>query len=295
MIEKLKKHKLTIFFLMPTIIIFAAFTFYPVVETIILSFYKWNMVSPNKEFVFFQNYKDILTAPEVLKSFINTIVYIGLLLIFNFVLPYIIGFILAMLVTKYKGFYKSVIFLPSIISTVVGSLIYLWIFNPLSGPIAIFLSKFGIQSPFWIKTNGLVILVLSIVTAWKSFGYNLIILLSSIVEVPRELIEQAKLDNLSNSQIFLKIILPLTSSTALYVLIVTVVFGLQYVFVPINVITQGGPDNASTNLVYSIYQYGFTFFQTGKASALAVITTAFFFILMLVKFKVLEKGVYYEN
>jgi sn-glycerol 3-phosphate transport system permease protein len=253
------------------------------------------MVSPNKEFVFFQNYKDILTAPEVLKSFINTIVYIGLLLIFNFLIPYIIGFILAMLVTKYKGFYKSVIFLPSIISTVVGSLIYLWIFNPLSGPIAIFLSKFDIQSPFWIKTNGLVILVLSIVTAWKSFGYNLIILLSSIIEVPRELIEQAKLDNLSNSQIFVKIILPLTSSTALYVLIVTVVFGLQYVFVPINVITQGGPDNASTNLVYSIYQYGFTFFQTGKASALAVITTAFFFILMLVKFKVLEKGVYYEN
>lgn len=295
MIEKLKKNKLIILFLLPTILIFSIFTFYPIIDTIILSFYKWNMVSPNKQFVLFQNYKDIFTEPEIGSSFINTIIYIVILVVLNFVLPYIIGFILAMLVSKFKGFYKSIIFLPSIISTVVGSLIFLWVFNPLSGPIAIFLSKFGIQSPFWLKTNGLVIIVLSLVTAWKSFGYNLIILLASIVEVPKELIEQAKLDKLSNIQIFLKIVVPLTSPTALYVLILTVVFGLQYVFVPINVITQGGPNNASTNLVYSIYQYGFTFFQTGKASALAVVTTAFFFVLMLVKFKVLEKGVYYEN
>lgn len=293
--KKLKEHNLTIGFLLPTILIFSIFIFYPVIKTIFLSFYSWNMVSPNKKFVLFSNYIEIFNSPELGKSLRNTIIYILFLLVFNFIMPYIIGYILAMMVTKFKGFYKSVIFLPSIISTVVGSLIYVWIFNPLSGPIANLLSKMGIQSPFWLKTNGLVILVLSMVTAWKSFGYNLIILLASIVEVPSELIEQAKLENLSNLQIFLKIVLPLTSSTALYVLVVTVVFGLQYVFVPINVLTQGGPNDESTNLVYSIYQNGFTFFQTGKASALAVLTTAFFFVLMLMKFKILEKGVYYEN
>ena len=137
--------------------------------------------------------------------------------------------------------------------------------------------------------------MVSIITAWKIFGYNLILLLAGILEVPAELIESAKIDKLSNFQIFIYIVLPMTSSTALYVSIMTVVYGLQQVFVPINVLTQGGPNNGSTNLVYSIYQYAFTFFQTGRASALAIITTLFFFILISLKIKILEKGVYYEN
>lgn len=293
--EKLREKGTIVLFLLPTIIVFSIFMFYPIVKTIILSFFEWNMVSPNKEFVGLTNYTELLASPEIWKSGFNTLVYIVILLVINFALPYIVGYILAHLVSKFSNFYKSALFLPSIISTVVGSLIFLWLFNPLSGPVSAVLGNFGIDSPSWLKTDGLVIVLLSLVIAWKSFGYNLIILLSGILDVPKDLIEAAKLENLSNTKIFFKIVVPMTSSTALYVLTTTIVFGLQYIFVPINVLTQGGPDNGSTNLVYSIYQYGFNFFQTGKASALAVITTVFFFALMAIKFKVLEKGVYYEN
>lgn len=293
--EKLKDKGIISLFLMPTLIIFAVFMFYPIIRTLFLSFFDWNMISSNKEFVGFDNYIDIFQSKEMWKSGFNTLLYIIILVIINFIIPYVIGYILAHLVKKWSNFYKSALFLPSIISTVVGSLIFVWMFNPLSGPLAQVASRVGVEFPSWIKTEGLVIILLSLVIAWKSFGYNLIILLSGILDVPKELIEAAKLENLSNTKIFFKIVLPLTSSTALYVLTTTVVFGLQYIFVPINILTQGGPDNASNNLVYSIYQYGFNFFQTGKASALAIITTIFFFVLMLVKFRVLEKGVYYEN
>ena len=284
-----------IILLVPAMSIFTVFVFWPILRTIYLSFFDWNMISRNKKFVMLDNYTGILTDPVIYKSLGNTFLYIIFLGIFNFILPYIFAYALALLISKLKSFYRAMIFFPSIISLVVASLIFLWLFNPMSGPISKVYEIFGIESPFWLKTNGLVILLVSIITAWKIFGYNLILLLAGILEVPTELIESAKIDKLSNFQIFIYIVLPMTSSTALYVSIMTVVYGLQQVFVPINVLTQGGPNNGSTNLVYSIYQYAFIFFQTGRASALAIITTLFFFILISLKIKILEKGVYYEN
>lgn len=292
---KIKKDNYMIILLVPAMSIFTVFVFWPILRTIYLSFFDWNMISRNKKFVLLDNYTGILTDPVIYKSLGNTFLYIIFLGIFNFILPYIFAYALALLISKLKSFYRAMIFFPSIISLVVASLIFLWLFNPMSGPISKVYEIFGIESPFWLKTNELVILLVSIITAWKIFGYNLILLLAGILEVPTELIESAKIDKLSNFQIFIYIVLPMTSSTALYVSIMTVVYGLQQVFVPINVLTQGGPNNGSTNLVYSIYQYAFTFFQTGRASALAIITTLFFFILISLKIKILEKGVYYEN
>jgi sn-glycerol 3-phosphate transport system permease protein len=292
---KIKKDNYMIILLVPAMSIFTVFVFWPILRTIYLSFFDWNMISRNKKFVMLDNYTGILTDPVIYKSLGNTFLYIIFLGIFNFILPYIFAYALALLISKLKSFYRAMIFFPSIISLVVASLIFLWLFNPMSGPISKVYEIFGIESPFWLKTNGLVILLVSIITAWKIFGYNLILLLAGILEVPTELIESAKIDKLSNFQIFIYIVLPMTSSTALYVSIMTVVYGLQQVFVPINVLTQGGPNNGSTNLVYSIYQYAFIFFQTGRASALAIITTLFFFILISLKIKILEKGVYYEN
>ena len=87
----------------------------------------------------------------------------------------------------------------------------------------------------------------------------------------------------------------MTSSTAIYVFTITVVFGLQYVLVPVNMLTQGGPDQGSSNLVYIIYQYAFTFFQTGRSAAYAAITMVCYLVFLFVKNTFLEKKVYYEN
>lgn len=291
---KIIKDKMTLL-LLPSVLIFTVFVFWPVLNTLYLSFFDWNMIGKEKRFIFLENYISIMKDLTIYKSLGNTFIYILFLIILNFILPYIVAYVLAHLISKMKNFYRVMIFFPSIISLVVGSLIFLWIFNPMIGPISKIYEFFGIESPFWLKTNGLVILLITFITAWKIFGYNLILLLAGVLEVPIELIESAKLDKLTNLQIFIYIVLPMTSSNSLYVLIITVIYGLQQVFVPINVLTQGGPNNGSTNLVYSIYQYAFTFFQTGRASALAVITTVFFFILISLKIKILEKGVYYEN
>ena len=282
-------------YLIPSIILFLVFFYWPLIQNIYLSFFSWNMVSPTMKYVGFKNFADILSSPELIKIMINTVLFIGFMLILIFVLPYFYSYILGHLIKKWNNFYRSALFLPATLSLAVASILFLWIYNPLAGPINIILSAFDITSPRWFKENYLVLFAICTIIGWKFFGYNLIILLAAMVAVPKEMIEAAKLENASNWVIFKKIILPMTSSTAIYVFTITVVFSLQHVLVPVNMLTQGGPDQGSSNLVYIVYQYGFTFFQTGKAAAYAVITMFVYMAFLYVKNKYLEKKVYYEN
>ncbi|MDO5146668.1 MAG: sugar ABC transporter permease [Eubacteriales bacterium] len=282
-------------FLIPSLVMFTVFMFYPMFYTLYLSFFKWNMIKPVKEFVGLANYVSVLSDPNTWKIFGNTLLYIVILLVFNFIVPYVLSFILSNIVKKGHGFYKSAFFLPSVISLVVGSMLYVWILNPISGPVAIIAKHFGITMPFWSKTQGWVIAVLCIITTWKSFGYNFIIILAGVSGVSQEVIEAARLDNIPMWKIFKDIVLPMSSATGIYVFITTIVQGMQYVFTPIKVITQGGPNYASSNMIYMSYHEAFTLYSTGTSSAVSVMTMALFIILLILEFKFVEKGVYYEN
>ena len=282
-------------YLLPAGLLFLIFFYWPLLQNAYLSLFSWNMVSPNMKFVGAENFSVIFASPEMWKILLNTVLFVVIMLVLNFVLPYIYSFILGHVVTRWSSFYRSALFLPSTLSLAVASILFLWIYNPLAGPLQIILSWFSLESPRWFKEDYLVIFAICTIIGWKVFGYNMIVMLAAMVAVPKELIEAAKLENASNWTIFRKIILPMTSSTAIYVFTITVVFGLQYVLVPVNMLTQGGPDQGSSNLVYIIYQYAFTFFQIGRSAAYAVITMVCYLLFLFVKNKYLEKKVYYEN
>ena len=282
-------------YLLPAGLLFLIFFYWPLLQNAYLSLFSWNMVSPNMKFVGAENFSVIFASPELWKILLNTVLFVVIMLVLNFVLPYIYSFILGHVVTRWSSFYRSALFMPSTLSLAVASILFLWIYNPLAGPLQIILSWFSLESPRWFKEDYLVIFAICTIIGWKVFGYNMIVMLAAMVAVPKELIEAAKLENASNWTIFRKIILPMTSSTAIYVFTITVVFGLQYVLVPVNMLTQGGPDQGSSNLVYIIYQYAFTFFQTGRSAAYAVITMVCYLLFLFVKNKYLEKKVYYEN
>lgn len=284
-----------ILFLLPSVFFFAVFSYWPLLQNLYLSFFSWNMVSPNMKFVGLENYVSVLGSEELIKILINTVVFVLIMLVLNFVLPYLFSYVLGHLIERGKGFYRSTLFMPATLSLAVASILFLWIYNPLAGPLSIVLSWFDMESPRWFKENWLVIFAICTIIGWKVFGYNLIVMLAAMLAVPKEMIEAAKLENASNWQIFKQIIVPMTSSTAIYVFTITVVFGLQYVLVPVNMLTQGGPDQGSSNLVYIIYQYAFVFFQTGKSAAFAIITMVCYIAFLLFRNKYLEKKVYYEN
>lgn len=291
--EKNKWH--AFLFLLPSIFFFVVFSYWPLLQNLYLSFFSWNMVSPNMTFVGIENYTAVLGSEELIKILANTVVFVAIMLVLNFVLPYLFSFVLGHLIERGKGFYRSTLFMPATLSLAVASILFLWIYNPLAGPLSIVLSWFDLESPRWFKENWLVIFAICTIIGWKVFGYNLIVMLAAMLAVPKEMIEAAKLENASNWQIFKQIIVPMTSSTAIYVFTITVVFGLQYVLVPVNMLTQGGPDQGSSNLVYIIYQYAFVFFQTGKSAAFAIITMICYIAFLLFRTQYLEKKVYYEN
>lgn len=291
--EKNKWH--AFLFLLPSIFFFVVFSYWPLLQNLYLSFFSWNMVSPNMTFVGIENYTAVLGSEELIKILANTVVFVAIMLVLNFVLPYLFSFVLGHLIERGKGFYRSTLFMPATLSLAVASILFLWIYNPLAGPLSIVLSWFDVESPRWFKENWLVIFAICTIIGWKVFGYNLIVMLAAMLAVPKEMIEAAKLENASNWQIFKQIIVPMTSSTAIYVFTITVVFGLQYVLVPVNMLTQGGTDQGSSNLVYIIYQYAFVFFQTGKSAAFAIITMICYIAFLLFRTKYLEKKVYYEN
>lgn len=291
--EKNKWH--AFLFLLPSIFFFVVFSYWPLLQNLYLSFFSWNMVSPNMTFVGIENYTAVLGSEELIKILANTVVFVAIMLVLNFVLPYLFSFVLGHLIERGKGFYRSTLFMPATLSLAVASILFLWIYNPLAGPLSIVLSWFDLESPRWFKENWLVIFAICTIIGWKVFGYNLIVMLAAMLAVPKEMIEAAKLENASNWQIFKQIIVPMTSSTAIYVFTITVVFGLQYVLVPVNMLTQGGPDQGSSNLVFIIYQYAFVFFQTGKSAAFAIITMICYIAFLLFRTKYLEKKVYYEN
>lgn len=282
-------------YLLPSTVIFMVFMVWPLAYTIYLSFFKWNMISPVKRFVGFDNYLAIFEDENTFMIVQNTLWYIFWIIVFAVILPYILAFVLNHLLPKFVNFYKSILFIPAVMSLVVASVLFTWILNPISGPIALILRHFHIDMPFWSNTEGWVIFVLSLVVAWKVFGYNFILLLSAISGIDQSIIEAAKMDGISNGRIFLNLVLPLSSATGVYVLIMSVVQALQYVFTPISVLTQGGPDNASVNMIYESYRQGFEMFNTGRSAAISVLTLVFCVILLILEYIFVERGVYYEN
>jgi len=294
MLVKLKEHKY-IFFLLPTFVLFAVFMFWPLVRAFYLSFFSWNMIRPTMDFVGLDNYIAIFRNPTMLRVMGNTFIYIAILLLLNFVLPFVLSFVLETVITRFKNLFKPVLFIPSILSLVVGSMLYAWILNPIIGPVAHILNWFGVDMPVWSRTQGWVIVVISIISTWKIFGYNFIVLLGGISGVPIEVIEAARLDNIPLHKIFFNIVVPMSSAVGVYVFIMTIVQGMQFVFVPIHVLTQGGPNWHSSNLVYQAYHEAFIVFNTGRASALSILTLLLFSVLLWLQLKFVEKGAYYEN
>ena len=289
--KKLKPYIL----MFPALLAFAIFVFIPFIYTLYLSFFDWNMIKPTKQFVGLSNYALLFNDPILRKIFINTFVYIIIMLLMNFAIPYILAFISRFKINKFQSFYKKAFFLPSILSLVIGSILFVWILNPVSGPVAIILRKIGLGMPNWSKSEGWVIAGLSLIASWKSFGYNYIVLLGGILGVDESVVEAAKLEGISDFKLFTDIVIPMSSATGIYVLITSIVQGLQFIFTPIKVVTQGGPNYASSNLIYQSYHEAFVFYRTGASAALSMVTMLVFAVLLFLEYKYIEKGVYYEN
>lgn len=283
-------------YVLPALLPLLVFVYYPLYRSVQISLLEWNMVSPNPKWVGLDNYSNLLTSTEFWFALKNTGFYAVILLLGLFAVPFLVAFAVSRVQTKWASFYKGAIFTPTVLSLSVSATVFLWLLNPVIGVINHMLGAVGIpevnwlSDPFWAKW------AVSMSVIWKAFGYNFIVLLAGLLAVPQEMSESARMQGLrSTFGLMYKIIIPLTSGTLIYVFVTAIVVGIQYVFVPIEMLTNGGPNQSTSNLVFLVYQYGFQFFKSGLSAATAVITFILFLLLIIVQVLFLDRRAYYEN
>jgi ABC-type sugar transport system permease subunit len=195
--------------------------------------------------------------------------------------------------SRAQSSYRFIMFSPTVIAYSVGAAMWLWIFNPLQGVLNKVLAEFGVERINWLSDRDTAIWAVIIVATWKSLGFHLLLYLAALEAVPKDVVEAAEIDGATNWQIMRSIRFPLITPTFFFVLVTTVISVNEDVFGAINVLTEGGPFDSTTNIVYYLYQQGFKYFQIGQASAVSIIVFVATIILTWLQFRFVERRVHY--
>jgi multiple sugar transport system permease protein len=262
--------------LAPAAILILTFLLVPIGLTFGLAFTNARLISPEPaHFVGLDNFVAVFTDDTFWASLRNTIVFTVVIV----PLQSALALVLAVLVnTRTRGttFFRTVYFLPVVTSIVVVSMLWLFLYQK-DGLINVVLSKVGIQGPDWLGDPHWALLAIILMSAWQAMGFHMIIWLSGLQTIPAELYEAASLDGASRWQQFTNVTWPGLRGTRTFILITITIaaFGL---FAQVNIMTQGGPLNYTSTLVFQAVRSGFQQQQTGYASAISLV----FFVLVLI-------------
>lgn len=249
---------------------YIVFKLIPLIMAAGLSFSKWNFASSitNLRFVGFANYAKLSTDAVFIQSFINTVIYGVVLVPVAIFLSLIFGVILNGHV-YFKGGLRLAFYLPNISSMVAVSVVWMILFLPSYGPINQFLTSAGVANPpKWLNSSQTSLLSIIIIGVWQRIGYNIIVVLAGLQGISPALYEAAEIDGANAVQKFRFITIPSLSNTMFFLTMISFINSFQ-VFTPVQVMTQGGPGNSSSVLVYYIYRTAFMNNNIGYASAMS--------------------------
>lgn len=289
--RKISSKVLPYLMIAPAMIILLVFVVYPILYMVYLSFFKWNMMS-DMQFVGLDNFKTLFTDDLFITVSGNTFYYVFFTVLFSIVLG-LLGALYLKANTKVNTFLQSMLFVPHIVSLVSISFIWMWLMDTNFGLINYVLELVGIDGVKWLESPDMALTSIVIISVWKSVGYNTIILISAIQAVPEYLYQAASLDKASKWTVFSKITLPMISPSLFFLILMNLISAFK-VFEPVNIITKGGPTNSTSTFVYMIYEYGFTFYKIGYASAIGVVLMVILGICTFFYFKALAKNVHYH-
>lgn len=286
-------------FISPWLIGFLVFTAGPMIASFVISLHSWSMLSP-PTWIGFENYQTILSEDALFPiSLWNT----GFYVLLSVPLTIAVGLALAILLhNKLPGmsFFRTMVFLPSIMNIIAVSVLWLWIFNPEFGLLNSFLRWGGIDGPLWLQSETWAKPSLVLMSLW-GVGGTTIIFLAALQGIPPELHEAAELDGAGPARRFFHITIPLISPAIFFSSIMGVIGSFQ-VFAQVFVMTggaqsgsEGGPNNATLFLVLYLYKKAFQEFRMGYASALAWILFFIILAFTVLQTRLSKSRVYYES
>lgn len=266
--SSLKENLTGYLFIAPQLLLFLVFVVYPIFEGIRLSLFKINYQS--ETFIGFDNYTALFSDPVFLKSTMNTVIFV----VFIVALTVIFGLFVASAIfdknAKYVSFIRGSYYIPVMVSMVVMSMVWSFLLNPANGLIPFVARQLEMPAVNFLGNKDLVLPVIIFVTFATNVGQAIILYIAAMIGVPKELFEAAEVDGANRFTIIFKILIPLVKPTTIYITIMNIIAVLK-IFVVIQLLTGGGPNNASTTLMYYLYNNAFKYNQLGLASAVGVI------------------------
>lgn len=278
------------FFVMPSLLTFLIFSLYPMADSIILSFQRLRLTG--REWVGLRNYANLLGETAFFTILNNTLLYALLIVPGGVLLSLVMAALIFRLPLPAQTFFKSAFYLPVVTSGVVLSIVWLYLYDPAFGLLNYLIGTIGLNPVLWLADPRFSLISLVIMYHASHWGGSIILLTASMNGIPKELYEAAAIEGASIVRQVISITVPLLKPALTYVSILGTVASLQ-IFTEIFVMTRGGPNYATTNMVFSIYEYGFIRFDFGRASAVAVILLVLTIGLAVAQFRVLRTNVEY--
>ena len=285
-----------ILFLAPAMAVLFVWNYWPLVEAFRLSFYEWNLLPTAPiQFVGLDNYTHILALPELWRAAWNTLLYTFGLWPMTVALPLAVALMTRSVGGRASVLYRALIFTPMVMAPVVVAIIWRWLLNPDYGLVNHIFNMIGIDSIRFLQEPATALASILFMTGWKLIGFSALLFAAGIVNIDRNSIEAARLDGASEWQISRYIIIPLMSPVILFLTMLTVLHGAQWSFIYINVLTQGGPRQSTTNLFYLMWDYGFGTFAIGWSTAAGMLLFLVFGVLALLFMRLMNRHAVYES
>ena len=279
-------------FLAPTVIGLGLFTFLPILASVVLAFFSWDIITPPR-FVGLENFADIAADPTIRVSFLNTIGFV----VVAVTLQLAVALVLAVLVnTKMPGllksFFRSVLFFPLVLSAASVSIIMGYLFNENFGLVNHVLNLLGMADVPWLTSTHGAMIVVILVYVWQNFGFSFLLFLGGLSSIPKEVYEAAQVDGATGWKQFWRITFPLVSPTTLVASVMAIISALQ-IFDQPYVLTRGGPGDSTRTAVMVIYESAFKQLEFGRASAIGIVLTIVIMLVTAVQFRLSRRFVFY--
>lgn len=278
--------------LFPSLVIGMTFVIIPIIMVVYLSFTKWDLISETKDFIGLANYIYLFKNHKFLKSVLNTIYFAVLQIPLDLVFSLFFAFLLD---KKIRGlrFFRAIYFAPVVTSMVAVSAIWLWFYDPQFGLFNYILKQIGFSPLKWLYDPNWAMPAIVIMSVWKGLGYNIVIFLAGLQNIPESYYEAADIDGANNWGKFKHITLPLLSPVTYFVILISIINSFK-IFTQISVMTpRGGPLYSTGVMVFYIYQQAFAGYKIGRASAAAMILFLGVLAITFVQKRIGEKRVHY--
>ncbi len=276
----------------PQLLVVVVFFFWPAFESLLLSFYRVSPFGDRKVFVGLENFGTLLASPEYHASVLHSFAFsFGV----TFLCLAVSLFLASLANQKIRGlpFYRTAILWTYGVAPPISGVIWLFIFHPSYGILTYLLSMVTTYQFNWLLKGWIAIVLVIFAASWAHLGYNVAFFLAALQSIPRSVVEAAKVDGASGFKLFRWITFPLLSPVTFFLFIMNMVFSFFETFGIIHAVTQGGPGDTTTIMVYKAYLDGFVHQRMGLSAAESVILMALVIFLTVLQFRYTERKVFY--